>query len=196
MGRIGFTGGVGIADKWDGDAQDEDHWRDSHYRVEGPAVAQMQAAFMDNWTKSRARVLQGDGYFPPLEPCGATVAQVFRSSPRGGSESVRLMYLLAIASARKSILIGNAYFVPDDLLVESLVNACKRGVRVQILVPGVIIDTGVVRRASRARWGPLLKAGVRIHEFQPTMYHTQNCSSWTAFGHPLARRISTIARSA
>ena len=184
-GCIGFTGGVGIADKWDGEAQDEDHWRDSHYRIEGPAVAQMQAAFMDNWTKTRARVLQGDGYFPPLEPCGTTVAQVFRSSPRGGSESVRLMYLLAIASARKSILIGNAYFVPDDLLVESLVSACKRSVRIQIIVPGMITDTSVVRRASRACWGPLLKAGAQIHEFQPTMYHTKLFivdGVWTSVG--------------
>lgn len=184
-GRIGFTGGVGIGDKWDGHAQDEDHWRDTHYEIEGPAVAQMQAAFMDNWTTTRARVLQGDGYFPALESHGETVAQVIHSSPRGGTESMRLMFLLSIASARKSILIGNAYFVPDDLLVESLVRALGRGVRVDIIVPGDVIDTQIVRRASRSRWGPLLKAGARIHEFQPTMYHTKllivDCV-WTSVG--------------
>lgn len=184
-GRVGFTGGVGIADKWDGHAQDEDHWRDSHYRIEGPVVAQLQAAFMDNWTKSRACILQGPGYFPALEAHGETVAQVFRSSPSGGSESMRLMYLLCIASARKSILIGNAYFVPDDLLVESLVKALRRGVRVEVLVPGKLIDTHVVRQASRSRWGPLLEAGVRIHEYQPTMYHTKLFvvdGVWTSVG--------------
>lgn len=184
-GRVGFTGGVGIADRWDGDAQDEYHWRDAHYRLEGPAVAQMQAAFMDNWTKSRATVLQGAGYFPALEPLGETVANVFRSSPRGGSESMRLMYLLSIASARRSILIGNAYFVPDTLLVESLVAACRRGVKVTILVPGEHIDTALVRRASRSRWGPLLEAGATIHEFQPTMYHNKLLivdEVWTSVG--------------
>lgn len=98
-GRIGFTGGVGIADQWLGYAESESHWRDSHYRIEGPAVAQMQAAFTDNWIKARARVLFGSSYFPELQPAGDSLAQVFKSSVGGGSESVRLMYLLAIASA-------------------------------------------------------------------------------------------------
>src|SRR5690606_27544221 len=98
-GRIGFTGGVGIADLWQGHAQDSLHWRDSHYRIEGPAVAQMQAAFMDNWLKTRTRVLHGEGYFPPLETAGEAAAQVFTSSPDQGSESVRLMYMLSLAAA-------------------------------------------------------------------------------------------------
>jgi hypothetical protein len=107
-GRIGFTGGVGIGDQWLGHAQDSEHWRDSHYRVEGPVVAQMQAAFMDNWLNTRARVLHGEEYFPPLEPVGHMSAQMFRSSPREGSDSIRLMYLLAIAAARHEILLGGA----------------------------------------------------------------------------------------
>ena len=172
-GRVGFTGGVGIADTWDGDAQDPDHWRDLHFRVRGPVVAQMQAAFMDNWVKTRAKVLHGPEYFPPLEPAGESSAQMFRSSPREGSESMRLMFLLSIACARRSIHIGNAYFVPDDLLVRALVDARRRGVSVRIIVPGVHIDTALVRRASRSRWGELLEAGVEIHEYQPTMYHTK-----------------------
>lgn len=170
-GSIGFTGGVGIADNWRGDARNPDEWRDSHYRLEGPAVEQMQGAFMDNWMKSRGEVLHGDLYFPPPEQRGDYYAQVFKSSSTEGSESVRLMYLLSITSAEKSILLSNAYFVPDDLSIETLVAASKRGVKIEIIVPGTKIDTEVTRKASRSRWGKLLEAGIAIHEFQPTMYH-------------------------
>jgi cardiolipin synthase len=170
-GRIGFTGGVGIADEWLGNAQDPEHWRDTHFRVEGPAVAQMQAAFMDNWLKTHQRVLHGADYFPKLEPAGSCTAQMFMSSPEEGSESARLMFLMSIACAAKSLRIASAYFVPDDLSVQELVNAKKRGARVQIIVPGKHIDAHVVRRASRARWGPLLEAGIEIYEYQPTMFH-------------------------
>jgi cardiolipin synthase len=172
-GRVGFTGGVGIADKWLGHAQDRDHWRDSHYRAEGPVVAQLQATFMDDWFATKGMVLDGPDYFPDLDPVGPERAQAFRSSPSGGSESVRLMYLLAIASAAKRILIANAYFLPDRVTVAELVEARRRGAEVEIIVPGPILDAQVVRRASRATWGPLLDAGVRIYEYQPTMYHTK-----------------------
>ena len=172
-GRIGFTGGVGIADEWKGDAQDPEHWRDSHFRVEGPVVAQMQAAFMDNWIETRAEVLHGEEYFPPLQAVGPHCAQMFQSSSEGGSESVRLMYLMSIAAAARSIRLSNAYFVPDDLAVQLLCEASRRGVQVEVVVPGHHIDFKIVRRASRARWGPLLEAGVAIYEFQPTMYHTK-----------------------
>jgi cardiolipin synthase len=170
-GRIGFTGGVGIADKWLGNAQGPEHWRDSHFRVEGPAVAQLQAAFMDNWLKTEERVLHGAEYFPELKSAGSQLAQVFLSSPREGSESVRLMYLLSIAAAAKSIRLANSYFVPDDLAIRAFCEARGRGVAVQVIVPGPHIDAAVVRRASRSRWGPLLDAGVEIFEYQPTMYH-------------------------
>jgi len=170
-GRIGFTGGVGIADKWSGHAQDPEHWRDSHFRLEGPAVAQMQAAFMDNWTKTQSKVLHGEEYFPKLDSAGSSQAQVFKSSPREGSESVRLMYLLSIASARKRLLIANSYFVPDDLSVKTIADARKRGVDVEVIVPGTKIDSELSRKASRSRWGDLLEAGVEIYEYQPTMYH-------------------------
>lgn len=170
-GKIGFTGGVGIADNWLGDAQDADHWRDSHFRIEGPAVAHMQAAFMDNWIETSGAVLHGEEYFPALEPAGEHYAQMFKSSSTESSESVRLMYLLSIAAARKSIYIANAYFVPDDLSVDTLVRALERGVKVKILLPGTHIDTEPVRRASRARWGKLLEAGAEIYEYRPTMFH-------------------------
>lgn len=170
-GTVGFTGGVGIADKWDGHAQDADHWRDSHYRAEGPVVAQMQATFLDNWTKVSGKVLHGPDYLPAPRDGGNARAQMFSSSPDGGAESMQLMYLLVVAAATKSIDLASAYFVPDPLTVEALVEAMRRGVRVRVIVPGPIIDTDVVRRASRATWGPLLEAGAQIHEFQPTMYH-------------------------
>ncbi len=170
-GKVGYTGGVGIAEQWTGNAQDPDHWRDLHYRVEGPVVAQMQAAFMDNWMKTSGVVLHGSDYFPVLAPVGDQTAQMFKSSPNEGSESMRLMYLLAINAAQHRLRIANAYFVPDDLTIKTLVEAAERGVDVQILVPGTDIDTEIVRKASRARWGKLLKAGVRIYEYQPTMLH-------------------------
>ena len=170
-GRVGFTGGVGIADEWSGHAQDEHHWRDSHFRIEGPAVGEMQAAFADNWLKTEGEVLHGEAYFPELAPAGDALAQVFISSAGGGSESARLMYLLSIASARSSVRIAASYFVPDDLTIETLVAARRRGVAIELILPGDKIDSSVVRKASRARWGDLLRAGVEIYEYQPTMYH-------------------------
>ncbi len=170
-GEVGFTGGVGIADKWRGHAQDEDHWRDTHFRAEGPVVAQMQAVFNDNWVKSTGRVLDGDGYFPPLTPKGSQTAQMFSSSPTGGSESMHLMYLMVITAARHSIALSSSYFVPDDLAIQALVDARKRGVRVRIITPGTKTDSETVRSASRAEWGRLLAAGVEIFEYQPTMFH-------------------------
>jgi len=173
-GRIGFTGGVGIADKWGGHAQDPEHWRDTHFRVEGPVVGQMQAVFNDNWTKASGRVLDGDAYFPALTPKGNSPAQMFSSSPTGGGESMHLMYLMAITAARHTIHLSNSYFVPDKLAVRALVAAAKRGVEVRVIVPGPHIDSGVVRAASHSVWGDMLKAGVKIAEYQPTMFHVKS----------------------
>ncbi|MGE5095811.1 MAG: phospholipase D-like domain-containing protein, partial [Betaproteobacteria bacterium] len=170
-GRIGFTGGVGIADEWTGHAQDPEHWRDTHFRIEGPAVAQMQAAFADNWTKVSGVVLHGEEYFPAIEPRGGEMAQVFKSSIEGGAESIHLMYLAAIAAARESIDLSMAYFVPDEVALETLEAAMKRGVKVRIIMPGPHTDAALVRRASRALWGRMLAGGAEMYEYQPTMYH-------------------------
>ena len=170
-GSAGFTGGVGIAEVWTGNGQDPEHWRDSHFRIEGPVVAQLQAAFMDNWIETTGTVLHGSDYFPELEPAGTDSAQLFSSSPSGGSDSMALMYLLAITAAERSIDLSSAYFVPDALAMKALTDALARGVRVRIITPGKHIDAETVRRASRSRWGPLLSAGALIHEYQPTMYH-------------------------
>lgn len=172
-GRVGFTGGFGIADKWRRDGENPEHWRDSHFRVEGPVVAQLQAAFMDNWLRSSPALLHGDAYFPHLTPSGLSRAQTVVSSPDQENGTMRLMYLLSIASARRSIRIATAYFVPDALTTKALIDARRRGVSVEVIVPGPHIDFPIVRRASRALWGPLLAAGVKIYEYQPTMYHVK-----------------------
>lgn len=184
-GKIGFTGGIGVADHWEGNADSKEHWRDTHYKFEGPAVAEMQAVFNENWIETRGELLHGENYFPPLSPVGDEKAQVFKSSPEDGSESARLMYLLTIAAARKSIQISNAYFVPDDLSIREFVSAAKRGVKIQLIAPGEVTDTDIVRYASRSRWGELLKAGVKIYEYQPTMYHCKVLVAdgiWTSVG--------------
>ena len=172
-GRIGFTGGVGIAAQWTGNAQDPEHWRDTHFRVEGPVVAQMQSVFMDNWIKSTGRVLHGPEYFPQLAPVAGAegYAQMFSSSPSGGSESMELMYLMSITAAKRTIRLSSAYFVPNDLAVQAMTDALKRGVKVQVITPGKHTDAETVRSASKATWGRLLAAGAEIHEYQPTMYH-------------------------
>jgi len=170
-GRIGFTGGVGIADKWSGNAEDALHWRDSHFRVEGPVVAQMQATFLDNWTKVSGEVQHGADYLPAIAPAAEAPAQMFSSSPEGGADSMQLMYLLVTTAATRTIDLASAYFVPDELTGNALVAAMRRGVRFRLIVPGPIVDADIVRRASRAAWGPLLAAGAEIYEYQPTMFH-------------------------
>jgi cardiolipin synthase len=170
-GRVGFTGGVGIAPQWTGHAQDADHWRDSHYRVEGPVVAQMQGVMLSNWGKTTGRVLHGEEYFPTLQDAGTQQAQMFHSSPSGGSESMQLMVLIALSAAVRSIDIASAYFVPDEMARAALTAAIRRGVRVRIITPGAHIDTQTVRHASRALWGDLLEAGAEMYVYQPTMHH-------------------------
>jgi cardiolipin synthase len=170
-GVVGFTGGVGIAEEWTGSAQDPDHWRDTHLRIEGPVAAQLQSVFMDNWIKVTGEVLHGEAYFPELAPRGSLRAQMFSSSPTGGSESMQLMYLFSIAAAVRTIDLSAAYFVPDELTREALLAAMKRGVKLRIIVPGEHMDSQTVKSASRAQWGPLLEAGAVIAEYQPTMFH-------------------------
>jgi cardiolipin synthase len=170
-GRVAFIGGVGISDDWDDDGETPGKWRDTHYRVEGPVVAQAQNAFLDNWMETRATVLHGDDYFPELKPVGEIRGQVFKSSASEGAESARLMFLLSVAAARHSVLIANAYFIPDDLCRQTLVEACRRGVKVEIITPGPDIDQPLVRIVGRSRWGCLLEAGARMFEYQAARFH-------------------------
>jgi cardiolipin synthase len=172
-GKGAFVGGVGIANEWTGNAQSPEHWRDNHYKVAGPVVAQLQGIFMDNWLKASGTVLHGPEYFPPLAAAGPYLAQGFKSSPLQGENNIKLMYLLAIASAQKTLRIENAYFLPDDLTRKELTNAAKRGVKVEVVVPGPHIDQKLVRAASRRHWPELIKAGVKLYEYQPTMLHVK-----------------------
>jgi cardiolipin synthase len=170
-GKIGFTGGVGIADEWTGNAQSPDHWRDTHFRVTGPVVAQLQSAFMDNWLETGGQLLLGDAYFPPLARRGTMRAQAFKGSPQEATQDIELMYRIAITSARRSIALSSAYFVPDTGTIKALGKAAKRGVKVQVIVPGEHLDSATVKAASPSLWEDLLRAGVEIHRYAPTMFH-------------------------
>ncbi|HUQ12530.1 MAG TPA: phospholipase D-like domain-containing protein [Steroidobacteraceae bacterium] len=170
-GKVGFTGGVGMGVEWKHGLEGLPPWRETHFKAEGPVVAQMQAVFVDNWIKATGRVLHGADYFPKLATCGDMEAQMFGSSPVGGSESMHLMVLLALTAAKTSIDIENAYFVPDNLTVEALCSAARRGVRVRIVVPGRHTDARVGRWAAQGLYGSLLECGIQIFEYQPTMMH-------------------------
>ena len=170
-GKTAFIGGVDIADEWTGNAGSPEHWRDNHYEVTGPVVAQLQAIFMANWLKSRGEVLDGTDYFPPLAGTGPCLAQALRSS--AGNADLDLMYLLAIASAQKTLRIENPYFLPDELTRKELSDAARRGVKVEILVPGKHINQKFVRAASKDHWPELIRAGIKIYEYQPTMVHVK-----------------------
>jgi len=184
-GTVGFSGGVGIADEWLGDADSKNHWRDTVVRIEGPVVTQLQFSFMDNWVKSRGELLTGLDYFPPVDPCGNHRTQVIKSSPSEGSSAVKLLYIVSIVSAVKSIYISNAYFVPDRDTLRALEGAVRRGVDVRLIVPGEHSDVPIVRQASRMQYEKLLRRGIRIFEFQPTMMHAKTMvvdGIWSTIG--------------
>ena len=172
-GMVGFSGGVGIADDWLGNADSKDHWRETVVRVEGPVVPQMQFAFIDNWVKSRGELLTGLDYFPAGEPKGDHLTQVLKSSPSEGSSTVKLLYIVSIVSAIKSIYISSAYFVPDRDTTRALEGAVRRGVDVRVIVPGEFVDVAIARQASRWHYAFLLARGIRIFEYQPTMMHAK-----------------------
>jgi cardiolipin synthase len=185
-GRVGMTGGVGVAAEWEGDAQDPEHWRDTHVRVVGPVVRSLMGAFAENWLEGTGEVLAGEGYLPDLEPIedGGRM-QLVRSSAGVGDTNVEALYYLAIASAARRIELTAAYFVPRPAFVEALVKAAGRGVEVLVLVPGPHIDKGFVRVAGRAAYEELLAAGIAIHEYQPTMLHAKSLvidGAWASVG--------------
>jgi cardiolipin synthase A/B len=172
-GRVAFTGGAGIADEWAGDAEGPHAWRDTQFRLEGPIVAHLQAAFANHWLELTGATLHGDGYFPALEPVGPTPAQLVMGDGAEGSNEPRLGYLLALAAARREVLIENPYFVPDDEVIAAMLSARRRGVAVKLLMPGDENDVPIVRSGSRALWGPLLEAGIELWEYEPTMMHAK-----------------------
>ncbi|HET8575880.1 MAG TPA: cardiolipin synthase [Methylomirabilota bacterium] len=172
-GRLGVTGGSGVSEKWGGSGRQEGYWRDTDVKVEGPIVEQLQAAFVDNWLETTGIALGGESYFPGARPAKDGVdALVVRSSPRQGATAMYSMFLLSMAAARRSIYITNPYFVPDKEMIDTLVAARGKGVRVIVLLPGQI-DHNIVRQASRAELGRLLKAGIEVYEYQAALLHAK-----------------------
>ena len=185
-GCVGMIGGVGIADEWTGDAQDPDHWRDTHVRVRGPVVRGLQGAFAENWLEATGDVLVGDAYLPELEPVdGGGPMQLVRSSAGVGDTEVEALYFLAIASARQTLDLTAAYFAPRPAFVDALCDAADRGVRTRVLVPGSHIDKEFVRTAGRAEYERLLDCGVEVFEYGPTMLHAKTLcidGAWASIG--------------
>lgn len=183
-GRIGFTGGVGIGDEWNGDARSASEWRDNHYRLEGPAVSELQAAFAEHWIEATGDLLMGDRFFPAIKPNGKQDAQIVVSSTHQRNV-MHLMLMTALAAAEKNIRLGTPYFVPDAITRRQLLEARKRGVEIEVIVPGKTTDARLVQKASRHFWGELLAAGIKIYEFHPTMYHCKLVildEVWTSVG--------------
>jgi cardiolipin synthase len=184
-GEVGFTGGVGVADHWMGNADSRDHWRDTQVRIEGPVVRLMEASFYENY-------LESDGAEAPVlddraAPAGGDAAPALqvRSSPTGGSNDLKRLYLLSLAAARRTIDITTPYFVTDESTAWSLEDAVRRGVKIRILLEGDITDAMPVKYASRHAYDRLLQQGVELYEYQPTMMHAKVLvvdGIWSMFG--------------
>jgi cardiolipin synthase A/B len=182
-GQIGFTGGYGISEAWTGNGRSPEHWRDTNVRIEGPVVRFLQAAFAESWLETTGIAIGGDGYFPRIDPAGNMTGQIVKSSPTGGSFQNYMLFLLSINSAKKSILITNPYFIPDDVMTEALVKAAAR-VRVIVLLPSEI-DSQLTYTASRSHYGPLLLGGVQIYEYKASLMHAKTIvvdGVWSTIG--------------
>ena len=187
-GRVGYTGGFGLADYWLGDGRHDEQWRETNVRFEGPAVAQLQAAFAAAWAEATGELLTGDLFFPRqtfTTRAGATRAGLLFTAPTSGSTPAERFLALSIAAARKTLYISNSYFVPDDDFRALLIRAAKRGVDVRILTAGPKTDVKTTWYAGRARYEELLRNGVRVYEYVPTMMHAKSMivdSLWATIG--------------
>ncbi|HEX6182353.1 MAG TPA: phospholipase D-like domain-containing protein [Pyrinomonadaceae bacterium] len=187
-GRVGFVGGSGVADHWlKPQGKGQRRWRDTMFRVEGDLVLGLQATFVENWLEASGEVLAGDDFFPRLGDVeGGTSGFVVNSSPTsGGSTRVRILYQTLLAAARESVLITTPYFLPDRSARRELVRALGRGVRVEIVTPGVHSDHLLTRTSSRRLYGDLLKAGARVYEYRPGMLHAKTMvvdGAWAVVG--------------
>ena len=183
-GEVAFTGGIGLSDHWLGHAQDEDHWRDTQFRVTGPAVRALEASFYENWLEAGGRSVPALDPERPAQGTGARSAVVW-SNPTAGASNVKLLYLLSIAAARERIDIQSPYFILDESSRWALGEARKRGVHVRIVTDGDITDSMPVKYSSREGYQQLLDWGVEIHEYQPTMMHVKAMmvdGSWSVIG--------------
>lgn len=184
-GRIGYCGGFCFDDRWLGDARNPQEWRELTVRVEGPVVAQMQSIFLEDWLHTTGEVLHGDRHFPPLPLAGDKLAQAISSTRHEQASLSKLMVYMALQAARRRIWIANAYFVPDAQIRTALKEAARRGVDVRIITPGANTDFAMLRNASRFYQPELIKHGVKIYEYQPTMLHSKAMvvdSVWATIG--------------
>jgi cardiolipin synthase len=170
-GRIGFTGGAGIADHWRGRARSVNEWRDVQVRVEGPAVTPLQTGFAQNWLERTRELVSGPAYYPEHHRVGSRAALTLMSSPVTGASTVRIMYYLSIICARRRIWIANPYFVPDPPAIDTLIEAKQRGVDVKIMIAGTRNDSWLSRQNSVRLYGRLLDAGIEIYEYERSMLH-------------------------
>jgi cardiolipin synthase len=183
-GRVGWTGGFGIDDKWLGDGHTDNGWRETNVRFEGPAVRQLQAGFAAAWAEATGDLLSGRVRIAEHED-GVATAGVLNASPTLGSTAAERFLALSIAGARKTLYITNAYFAPDDSFVTLLLDASRRGVDVRLLLAGPRTDVRLARTAGRARYEKLLAGGVRIYEWQPTSLHAKTFvvdGMWASIG--------------
>lgn len=184
-GRIAFTGGVCIDDEWAGDADREEAWRDTMIRVEGPVVRQIQAGFARAWVEATREVLSQEDLFPRMVPPGTVTCQAMESVPGFSGNPARLAFLVAVASARRSVDITNAYFVPDDVALDTLIRAAKRGVHVRLLLPSRHTDHKAVRYAGRTYYQQMLAAGIEIWEYEASRMHAKTMvvdDEWSSVG--------------
>ena len=184
-GEVGFTGGAGIDDQWLGHAESPERWRDTMVRMQGPIVRLLEAAFYENYIEAGGVVSPALETYPPPPVDETGPALVVRSTPTGGSNDLKRLYLLSIAAARRTLDIVSPYFITDESTMWSLEDAVKRGVRIRILTEGKITDAMPVKYASRAAYDRLLEMGIEIYEYQPTMMHTKVLvvdNVWSMFG--------------
>jgi len=186
-GRIGYTGGWGIADYWLGDGRHDEQWRESNVRFEGPVVMQLQAAFAGAWAEATGELITGPLFFPSsgFQPAGQTHAGLLFTSPTLGSTAAERFLALTVAGTRKTLYIENSYFVPDDDFRRLLKRAARRGVDVRVLTVGPKTDVKTTRYAGRHWYEELLRGGVRIYEYQPTMLHSKTLVAdgvWSSVG--------------
>ncbi len=184
-GSVAFTGGSGIADQWLGNAANPREWRDVQIGVEGPAALAQQTGFVQNWLLATGEILGGHEFFPEPRPAGSVPVQTILSSPSAGAGAAGTMYLIALQCARRFVHIANPYFVPDSRVIALLARACRRGVKVRLMLAGRHNDTWWARQNSVRLYGALIEAGIEIHEYQPTMLHQKTMivdGAWATVG--------------
>jgi cardiolipin synthase A/B len=185
-GYLAFTGGAGIADQWQGDAEGPEHWRDVHVRLEGPGAVPLQTGFAQNWLETTGELVSGPVFFPDIPAAGTVEVQTILSSPATGTSGARLLYYFSIVSARRYILIANPYFVPDHVAIEAFADACRRGVRVRIMLAGRRYhDNWLARNNSVRLYGELIRAGAELYEYNRTMLHQKTMvvdGEWATVG--------------